>query len=262
MESILFVVEQGVATLTLNRPAQKNALNLTMRSEIGAAVEQVRGDRNVRALVLTGADGAFCSGGDLRGIASSGLDNEGWRNRLLDLHAWLADLLTLDRPIIAAVDGVAYGAGFSLALTADFILATPRARFCMSFLRVGAVPDCGAFYTLPRIVGTQRAKEIMLSARELDAEEAHRLGIVFEVHDAENLHARAQALAHSFVDAPPTAVSLTKRAVSASLGSDLQTMLELEAAGQALAFGTEYHRGAVARFGRKEPALFRWPESN
>jgi 2-(1,2-epoxy-1,2-dihydrophenyl)acetyl-CoA isomerase len=260
METIRFVVEQGVATLTLDRPTQKNALNLTMRREIGEAVERVRGDRDIRALVLTGAGGAFCSGGDLRGIASAGLDNEGWRNRLLDLHAWLAGLLTLDRPVIAAVDGVAYGAGFSLALTADFILATHRSRFCMSFLRVGGIPDCGAFYTLPRIVGTQRAMEIMLSARELDAEEAHRLGIAFEIHPAERLLVRAQALAQSFVQAPPTAVSLTKRAVNASLVSDLQTMLELEASGQALAFGTDYHRDALARFGRKEAARFQWPE--
>src|SRR6185436_11476692 len=99
--------------------------------------------------------------------------------------------ISLDRPVIAAVDGVAFGAGFSLALAADFIVATPRARFCMSFMRVGLAPDFGATYTLPRVVGVQRAKELMLSAREVDADEAKRLGIVMEIHPAEALLARA-----------------------------------------------------------------------
>lgn len=259
METILFDVSKGIATLTFNRPAQKNAMNATMKAEIGEVVAQVKRDRAIRALILTGSGGAFCSGGDLRGIGAATLDAEGWRNRLQDLHVWLTDLIQLDRPVIAAVDGVAYGAGFSLALTADFILATPRTRFCMSFLRVGGVPDSGAFYTLPRIVGAQRAKEIMLSAREVGAEEALRLGIALELHAPEDLLARARALAASFVEAPPSAVSLTKRAVAASLTSDLPTLLELEACGQAVAFGAEYHRDAVARFGRKEPARFVWP---
>lgn len=261
MSGIAFEIRDGVATLCFNRPAQRNAMDLAMREEIGDAVGKVRRDRAVRALILAGAGEHFCAGGDLRGIAAAGLDNEGWRNRMSGLHQWLAELITLDRPVIAAVDGVAYGAGFSLALTADFILATPRARFCMSFLKVGGVPDCGAWYTLPRIVGVQRAKEIMLSCRELDADEALRLGIVLELHAPERLMARAQALAASFVQAPPTALSLTKRALSASLCSDLATMLEMEASGQALAFGTQYHREAVARFVRKEAALFAWPRN-
>lgn len=262
METIVFDVSDGIATLSFNRPAQKNAMDGTMKEEIGEVIGRVRRDRDIRALILTGAGGAFCSGGDLRGIAARDLDSEGWRNRLLDLHEWLAGLITLDRPVIAAVDGVAYGAGFSLALTADFILATPRARFCMSFLRIGGVPDCGAFYTLPRIVGVQRAKELMLSARELGTEEARQLGIVLEIHEPERLMPRARALAASFVGAPPAAVSLSKRALAASLGSDLQTMLELEASGQAVAFGTAYHREAVARFGRKEASMFQWPTND
>lgn len=262
MEAINFVIEEGVATLTLNNPTRKNVLDIPTRKEIGEAVAVVRRNRAIRALILTGAGGIFSAGGDLRNIATVGLNNEGWRNRLLDNHVGLSELLTLDIPVIAAVDGVAFGAGFSLALTADFILCSPQARFCMSFLRIGGVPDYGAFYTLPRIVGTQRAKEIILSAREVSAEEALRLGIVMEIHAADNLLARARAMAASFVQAPPTAVSLAKRAVSLSLGSDLQTMLELEASAQALAFGTDYHREAVARFLRKEPALFHWPNND
>lgn len=257
-KTIRFSLLEQVATLTLDNPAKRNALDPAMREEIARVVSHVRRDRAIRALVITGANGHFCSGGDLRNIATAGLDNEGWRNRMQDLHEWLQDLLTLDRPVIAAVDGAAAGAGFSLALAADFVLATPRARFCMSFLKVGLVPDCGAFYTLPRIVGVQRAKELMLSARDIEAAQALQLGLVMELHSPDDLLPRAQALAASFVNASPVAVSLIKRTL-AGWGAELPALLDLEANAQALAMGTADHRTAVKRFINKEPALFQWP---
>lgn len=253
-----FDVTDQVATLTLDSPHNRNALGADMRVALSEAVHTVRHDRSIRALVITGAGGQFCSGGDLRNMAEVQLDSQGWRERMHSLQQVVHDLLSFDRPVIAAVDGAAYGAGFGLALTADFVLATPRARFCMSFMRVGLAPDFGALYTLPRIVGAQRAKELMLSAREVGADEALRLGIAMELQPPEQLHARAQALARSFVGASPTAVSLVKRALAAG-GPDLATMLALEADGQAVAFGTEDHRSAVARFLAKEPARFQWP---
>ena len=151
-ERIVFEVQDGVATLTLSNPAKRNAFDPAMRGEMAAVVRQVQADPAIRALVLTGAGAHFCSGGDLSNIAASGLDNGGWRQRLTSLHDWLKDLMLLDKPVIAAVDGAAYGAGFSLALAADFIIASTRARFAMSFIRVGVVPDCAAFYTLPEAV--------------------------------------------------------------------------------------------------------------
>jgi 2-(1,2-epoxy-1,2-dihydrophenyl)acetyl-CoA isomerase len=258
LKTIRFEVQNQVATLTLDNPAKRNALDLAMREELIEVVARVRCDRSIRALILTGANGHFCSGGDLRNIATVGLDNQGWRNRLQDLHAWLQDLLMLDRPVIAAVDGAAAGAGFSLALVADFVLATPRAKFCMSFMKVGLVPDCGAFYTLPRIVGVQRAKELMLSARDIDGAEALKLGLAMELHAPEQLLPRAQALAASFIHASPVAVSLVKRTL-AGWGADLPALLEHEANAQALAMGSAEHRSAVQRFLNKEPALFQWP---
>jgi 2-(1,2-epoxy-1,2-dihydrophenyl)acetyl-CoA isomerase len=257
MQAIRYDVHQQVATLTLDQPAARNALGPAMREEVAEVVCSIRQDRSIRALVITGAGGHFCSGGDLRNIATVGLDNQGWRDRLHGLHHWLRDLITLDRPVIAAVDGAAYGAGFGLALAADLVIATPRARFCVSFLKVGLVPDCGLFYTLPRIVGTQRAKELMLSAREVGADEALRLGIAMEVQPPEQLLDRAQAMAASFVQASPMAVSLIKRTLAA--GGDLATQLELEANAQALAMGTEAHRQAVQAFLDKQPAPFQWP---
>ena len=260
METIVFSVQHQVATLTLNRPAQRNALDDVMKRELTQALRDVQADHNIRALVLTGAGGYFCAGGDIRAMQGVVLDSAGWRDRMLQVHEFITPLIQLDRPVIAAVDGAAFGAGFSLALAADFVLASPTARFCMSFMRVGLVPDCGAFYTLPRVVGAQRAKELMLSAREVDAQEALRLGIVMEIHPHPELLARAQAMATSFVHASPAAVSMTKRAVAASAHNDLGALLEIEANAQAVAFGTPQHRDAVTRFLDKQPARFQWPK--
>jgi 2-(1,2-epoxy-1,2-dihydrophenyl)acetyl-CoA isomerase len=259
MQTILYEQNAGVATITLNRPAAKNALDLVMRDELAQVVAGLRRNDEVRALVLTGAGGAFCAGGDLRSIAQAPADVAAWRSRMQDSHAWFSQLLTLDKPVVAAVDGPAYGAGFGLALAADFVIASPRARFCLSFMRVGLVPDYATFYTLPRVVGVQRAKELMLSAREVGADEAKQLGIAMEIVPAEGLLARAQALAASFNGASPLAVSLVKRACSAAPGADLATMLAIEADAQALAASTQAHRDAVARFLDKQPPAFQWP---
>jgi 2-(1,2-epoxy-1,2-dihydrophenyl)acetyl-CoA isomerase len=256
-ETLLFEIDDGVATLTLNRPESKNAMNMPMRAALRDAVYSIRQDRSVRAVILRGAGTAFCSGGDVRGMSVQSAE-EG-RNRIDDLHGWITQLVDLDRPVIAAVDGVAYGAGFSLALAADFLIASSRARFCMPFMKVGLVPDCAAFYTLPRVVGLARAKELVFTAREVDAEEARSMGVVLEVLEPDALHARAAGIARALADASPVAFGLSKRALNMSLGSDLRTMLELEATTQAVAFTTDFHREAVQRFRDKATPLFTWP---
>jgi 2-(1,2-epoxy-1,2-dihydrophenyl)acetyl-CoA isomerase len=262
MDEVLYQVDDGVATLTLNRPAQRNAIDQAMRDGIARCLESVQRDAGVRALVITGAGAAFGAGGDLRGIAAAPPDAAAWRARMQESHRWLRTLITLDRPVIAAVDGPAYGAGFGLALAADVVVASPRARFCLSFMRLGLVPDFGALYTLPRIVGVQRAKELMLSAREVDADEALTLGIAMEIVAADRVLARAQAIAASLVGASPLAISLVKRALGAAPGAPLDTMLEIEADAQAICFTSPEHRDAVARFLDKQPAAFRWPEGD
>jgi enoyl-CoA hydratase/carnithine racemase len=260
LQTVIYAVENGVATVTLNRPAQKNALDPMMRTELAEVVYAARRDRGIHALVITGAGEAFCAGGDIRGMRSGDASAETGRNRMLDLHLWVEELINFDRPVIAAVDGPAFGAGFGIALAADFVLATPRARFCLSFQRLGLVPDCGVFYTLPRVVGVQRAKELAFSAREIGAQEAKQLGIVFEILQPDLLAARARQMALSFCNASLTALSITKRGFNASLNTDLGTLLELEASGQGVARSTEYHRGAAAAFLNKEPPPFGWPK--
>jgi 2-(1,2-epoxy-1,2-dihydrophenyl)acetyl-CoA isomerase len=258
--SVLFERHGSTAVLTLASPATRNAFSPQIRQGLADGIAQARADEAIRALVITGSGGVFCAGGDIRGMAGALADNDGaaWRSRMHGTQRWMAELLALDKPVIAAVDGPAFGAGFSVALAADFVLATPQARFCLSFMKLGLVPDCGAFFTLPRVVGAQRAKELMLSAREVGAQEALQLGIAMELHEAAALLPRALALAASFEGASPLAVSLIKRAMANP--GELAASLDGEANAQALAFGSGYTRDAVERFLTKQAPAFAWPK--
>ena len=261
MTALEVQIHDGVATLTMNRPEARNALSAEMKDAFATTVPALAADPSVRAVVLTGANAAFCAGGDLRGMADvrARMKIGDWRDRMREVQPWIRQLIELDKPLIAAVDGPAFGAGFSLALMADFVLATPKARFCLSFMRVGLVPDFAAMYTLPRVVGVQRARELMLSAREVGAEEALRLGIAMELHEPGTLLHRARELALSFTGASPLAVSLVKQGTRDALGNDLRSLLAAEADHQALCYQTDAHRDAVKRFLAKEAAAFRFP---
>lgn len=256
-KSVRLERDGATAIVTLDSPGTRNALTPPVRDELAKAIAEVRADDGVRAVVITGAGGSFCAGGDLRGIASAQLEGAAARTRMHATQRWMRELITLDKPVIAAVDGAAYGAGFSLALASDIVLATPAARFCMVFLRIGLVPDCGAFYLLPRVVGPQRARELMLSAREVRAAEARDLGIVMELHEPATLLPRALEMAASFRHASPAAVSVIKRS-TADTGA-LDAALDAEANAQALLFGTPEHKEAVHRFLDKQPLAFQWP---
>lgn len=229
-----------------------------MRRALGSAVEQARDDAEVRAVVITGAGGAFCSGGDLKSLSAEQRPVFADRERIRSLHRWFRELVNLEKPVIAAVDGVAFGAGFNLALACDFILGTRQTRFCAVFARIGLVPDLGGFFLLPRIVGLQRAKELVFSAREVDAEEALRWGILHAIHPPESLQDEALALAASFAEASTEAIGIAKNVLNRSFNLDQDTLSELEASAQALALHTDYHRGAAARFLAKQPLAFRW----
>jgi len=249
-----------VATLTLNRPALLNAINRRMADEIVEALAWLQAQGEARVLVLRGAGDAFCAGGDVRDMASQGPRSPAealagmarYQRMTLALHRF-------ERPVIAAVDGVAFGAGMSLALLADLVLLSERARLCLAFQRVGLVPDCGALFTLPRLVGLQQAKALALSAREISATEALALGLALEVLPHEQLHARALQLAHAIAQGSPTALALAKQALDASLQSDMETMLSREAAAQAQALCSSEHREAAQRFAQKQPLRYRWP---
>lgn len=255
-QAIRYAVVDGIASITLNRPERRNALDLAMRNELARAVGEIRRDKGVHAVIIAGAGNSFCAGGDLASMQGAIPDAAAGRDRLRSNIDWLQEWVMLDRPVIAAVDGHAAGAGFNLALAADFILATPEARFAQSFGRVGLVPDFAGLHLLPRIVGLQRAKELVFSARTIDAAEAHALGIVYAIHDRAALPQAALALAARIATASPDAFGLAKQALNQAQSQDLRANLEIEAAYQGICFTSDFHKEAVRRFLAKEPALF------
>lgn len=211
MAALELVREGATAVLTMNRPAQLNAMNLDMRAEFAEAIAQVRDDHDVRAVVITGAGGNFCSGADVGLMAGSSSAKENIfdkRERPRRIHRWFDHLTDLEKPVIAAVNGIAYGAGLSVALAADFILASPLARFCSLFARVGYVPYMGAMYLLPRAVGLAQAKDIVFTGRVIGAAEAREMGLVHRVED--NVLASAMKFAAGFHQAPTGATGLAK----------------------------------------------------
>jgi 2-(1,2-epoxy-1,2-dihydrophenyl)acetyl-CoA isomerase len=260
-ETLKLTVDDGVAELTLNRPRSLNALNARMALDLHEAIAQLRADAQVRVLVLRGEGRAFCAGGDMRATAASGPRSAEAALQVMEPFQRLVTALhDFDRPIIAAAHGVVYGAGFSLLLLADIVLLADDARLCFAFQRVGLLPDCGALFTLPRAVGLQRAKALVFSGREIGAQEALEMGVALEVLPADALMARATALARAFCAASGTALGLAKRALNASLQSDLPTMLAIEASGQAVALSSSYVKEASESFAHGEAVRFQWPD--
>ncbi|MBT5810619.1 MAG: enoyl-CoA hydratase/isomerase family protein, partial [Rhodospirillaceae bacterium] len=227
---VLFEVTDGVGVLTLNRPAKFNALTLDMRDNgIPDIIAQVENDPDIRALIVTGAGGNFCSGADVGRMGGNSAQSVTPEDRSVGLRRtldWVYRLANLNRPVIAAVDGVAFGGGFSLALTADFILATPRVRFCQVFGNIGLIPDMGSAYLLPRVIGPRKAKELALTARTIYVDEAQALGIVHEVHDPDALMPAARAMAARFAKGSATAQAGAKQLMDRSIYSTQAEMIE------------------------------------
>lgn len=256
----LEIASNGVATFTMRRPDALNALSLDLKADFAAMVNFVDGNEAIKALVLTGEGRAFCAGGDVTNMTNRTDDGPGpARQSILSVHEWLAKLLNMDCPVVAAVDGLAFGGGFSLALMADMIFASPRSRFCAVFARIGLMPDMGLAYTLPRIVGPAMAKDLMFSGRSIGAAEAKDLGIVHTVTaEGASTLAEAQAYAAKLAQGPKTSVALTKRLVNKTFQSTYGDIVDAEADGQSLLFTSTFSREAIRRFLQKEPPLYNW----
>lgn len=242
--------ERHGATLLIriNRPERRNAFDLEVRQGLADAVIEARDDDTVRAVVITGTQGVFCAGGDLKSLSEAKRPVFKDRERIRRLHTWFHELVNLEKPVIAAVDGPAFGAGFNLALACDFVVASERARFCAVFGRIGLVPDLGGFFLLPRIVGLQRAKDLVFSAREIQVDEAMHMGIVFRKVAHEQLERDALELAARYHAASTEALGIAKNILNRSFNLDQNTLAELESSAQALALHTGYHDEAVANF--------------
>jgi 2-(1,2-epoxy-1,2-dihydrophenyl)acetyl-CoA isomerase len=252
-EPLLHALDAGVATLTLNRPEALNALNAGLRRGLTAALRAAARDEATRAVVITGAGRGFCSGADLRG----GSDERAFRRVLRSEYGPLVSAIRgLEKPVVAAVNGVAAGAGVSLALAADLVVASEEARFIPAFNRIGLVPDSGLARTLVRGVGRHRAFEILMGERQLTAAEARDLGLVAAVVPADRVADAARELAARLADGPTVAIGLTKRLLNRAEQASLEEMLETEAALQELAGRTADHAEGVAAFGEKRDPRF------
>ncbi|WP_347916813.1 enoyl-CoA hydratase-related protein [Paracoccus marcusii] len=250
-ETIQFAAADGVVTLTLNRPAVMNALNTRMRAEITQVLTTLAPD--VRAVVMTGAGRGFCSGQDLTD-AGAAADLE--RTLREEYEPMLAAVTTCPVPVIAAVNGVAAGAGANLALAADVVIAAESASFIQAFTRIGLIPDAGGTWIIPRAVGMSRAMGMMLFAEPVSARQAADWGMIWQaLPDADfaaGVTARAQALAKG----PTGAFLAIRQALTASFGNDMQAQLALEARLQGQAGRSHDFAEGVTAFLEKRPAVF------
>lgn len=251
---ILATVQDGVSVLTLNAPARRNALSPAMRTVLRDALQAAIEDRTVRVIVLTGADGNFSAGGDIRHMSESS-DPQTARQRLEILHDCVRLIVNGPKPVVAAVEGFAFGAGFSLACACDYLVAARGASFSAAFGRIGLVADCGLFWSLPQRAGLGLARDLLLTGRRLDATEAHRAGIVDTVvTDGEALQS-ALAKAREYLGVAPLAIAATKSALARRPAS-LEDALAIEADLQAPLRMSEDHRQATRAFLEKRPAQF------
>jgi 2-(1,2-epoxy-1,2-dihydrophenyl)acetyl-CoA isomerase len=254
--SLLFQLHDGVATITLNRPDVFNAFNDEQSSELQDALKQVSKNAEVRVVVLTGAGKAFCSGQDLKAIA----DNTGKRDLSESLHKRYNPIIramrNLPKPIIARVNGVAAGAGCSLALAADLVVAAESAKFIEVFVNVGLVLDSGSSYFLPRLVGSARAFEMSTMGTRVSAQQAFDWGMVNKVVPDAELDAAVAVYTDYYKAAPTKAIAMMKKMLNKSFHSDLDAMLDYEAYCQKIAGDSVDYKEGVAAFNEKRKPNF------
>jgi enoyl-CoA hydratase/carnithine racemase len=250
----------GVLTVTLNRPDRLNALHLATLNELGAAIARARADRSVRAVLLTGAGRAFSAGADVKEWADedhAAEPAEPADDWVTTAHRVVATLYRLPKPVIAAVNGVAVGAGLDLALAADFRVASRTARFGSVYITLGIPPDAGASFLLPRIVGMAKAKELIYTGRIIDAEEADLIGLLTELVPAEELMTAARAWADRLAAGPTIAIGMAKENIQEHWASgSIEAALKNEQRAGNLCTNTEDHREGLAAVNAKRAAVF------
>lgn len=244
----------AVALLRMNEPRTLNALSGGLKQGFIETVPQITTDPTVRAIVLTGEGRAFCAGGDLRSMDQR--EPVAVRRRMQVTHDWVQTLLTCEKPILTAVNGVAAGAGFSMALFGDIICAAEDATFKAGFPGIGAAPDLAIAYILPRAVGAVRAKDILLSNETLSAARAYEMGFVSRLYPAASLLDQTLALAARIAEGPSVAFGLTKRLIARAHELPLEAFLEQEAYAQMTAFASADFDEGVRAFKEKRQAAF------
>ncbi len=252
-ELVIRTVDNGIALLTLNRPDKRNAMSDAMRAELVEHLLSIRGDRAIRALVITGNGKGFCAGGDIAGMKTrmeadpATVGFNGWE-RQQGVHYAASLLLNLPIPTVAAVNGAAAGLGADLALSCDFVVASEHAHFTWAYIARGLVPDGGGMYFLPRRVGLARAKALIFSGRRVNAEEAQQLGIADQLCNADELLSSAQAMAAEMSSGSRTAIALTKSVINKSYEMSEHQVFAEGSKAQGICYTSQEHRSSVQAF--------------
>lgn len=255
IESQSLIVKEidGVLWLTLNRPLARNAINHDLRTRLLKAIQVDALDPSVRVVVIQGDQTAFCSGGDIKEM---GGDKDSVARKLQEGAAIIKGIASLPKPVIAGVRGYASGAGFSLAMACDIIVADESSKFSSIFIKRGLIPDLSGTFWLARQVGLFRAKEIVFSGRTLEATEAHELGLVSKLWSSRTYQSEIENLAKGYAAGPTVAYGIAKELLNRTFETDLSQALELEAIGQAKASSTHDHKNSIQAFKEKLPPTF------
>jgi 2-(1,2-epoxy-1,2-dihydrophenyl)acetyl-CoA isomerase len=257
-ETLLFQPDGAVALVRLNRPERYNALNHVMGRELLDLAVEITHNPAYRVMVLTGMGKAFCSGGDIKSFVEQGDQISRHVDRMVvDLHAYVSRIIRMPKPVIAAVNGPAAGAGFSLAMACDLVVASSDAVFTMAYTGIGASPDGSSTFTVPRLVGLRRALELAMTNRLLNAQEALDWGLVNRVIPAASFEAEALAFARELANGPTVAYGNVKALMYHSLNEHLESQMELESRAITVAAKTQDFREGTKAFVEKRKAVFR-----
>ena len=254
---VLYKVEREVATITLNRPEARNAFSPGMITLWREFLEEAKADDRVHAIIITGKGDTFCSGGDVREMAEGKLKSWNMKNFLWEgVHRIVLTMEDLDKPVIAAINGAAMGAGLDMALMCDLRVCSDKAKLAESYVMMGLVPGDGGAYFLPRVVGQPKALELLLTGDVLGADEALKIGLVNRVVPHERLMKETVGLAEKIASRPPLAIRMMKRAVYQGVTSSLRAHLDYVSSQLALLSETKDHQEAARSFLEKRKPVF------
>ena len=253
MEPILFEIKGSVGCITLNRPAKYNSFTRELALSMQEALKRCRDEDEIRAVLITGAGKAFCAGQDLGEVTQ---ENAPSLSTIISEHLnpIIQLIREIEKPVVAAVNGVAAGAGANVAIACDITVASPKASFIQAFSKIGLIPDSGGTFFLPRLVGMQRAAAYMMLGDKVSAEEAARVGMIYQVIEDEDFAAAALALADRLAKMPTKGLGLTKRALNQAMANDLDRQLAIEEQLQSSAGIThDYQEGVQAFLEKRAP---------
>jgi 2-(1,2-epoxy-1,2-dihydrophenyl)acetyl-CoA isomerase len=256
MSTVLLQKENGVGYITLNRPESYNSYNRDMALSLQAHLDDCEADETVRCIYITGSGKGFCSGQDLSEATNPTPEDF---ERMVSTHynPTIMRLRNIEKPIIAAVNGVAAGAGANIALACDIVVASENASFVQAFSKIGLIPDSGGTFFLPRLVGMQRAAALMMTGEKVMAPEAAAMGMIYKCFPADTFAAESNAIALTLAQMPTKGIGLTKRLLNRSFSNDLERQLEMEKKVQAQAGSSEDFREGVQAFLEKRRPVFK-----